>query len=247
MKCSLQPPSSWARRPCANSHPLLQGKRCAGWGPQHPISTELPAVSTSLPGVLSKFPPLRRRIAWCTQQWIFARLNYTHAQPGGISESCFFFLTIYWGDEVSLPSCRSPGANSVISRTETCMGRTKSQTLDVFPPSDCCFTHYEFYENCVEWNGDLLGRLKAMLMEQATPEWLLCPHSFQSKFSQSHSNAAADDCSSWQSPFLNSSLRKWAKTSPHQIQFGLSWKAPGCTLVWAVLNFQFQFQCSWTS
>lgn len=120
MKCSLQPPSSWARRPCANSHPLLHGKRCAGWGPQHPTSTELPAVSTSLPGVLSKFPPLRRRIAWCTQQWIFARLNYTHAQPGGIYESCFFFLTIYWGDEVSLPSCRSPGANSVISRTETC-------------------------------------------------------------------------------------------------------------------------------
>lgn len=132
-------------------------------------------------------------------------------------------------------------------KTGSLHGKTKSQTLDVFPPSDCCFTHYEFYENCVEWNGDLLGRLKAMLMEQATPEWLLCPRSFQSKFSQSHSNAAADDCSSWQSPFLNSSLRKWAKTSPHQIQFGLRWKAPGCTLVWAVLNFQFQFQCSWTS
>lgn len=68
-------------------------------------------------------------------------------------------------DAEQICEIRFPG--SWVKTVDRFMGRTKPRRPDVFPLPDCCFTHYEFYENCVEWNRDLLRTLKTML-EQAT-------------------------------------------------------------------------------
>lgn len=82
----------------------------------------------------------------------------------------------------------------------------------MFPhPPTCHFTRYEFYENRVEWNGDLPKTLKPLLMEQATPERSLCLNWFQSARSQSPCDAGPGQQNKKAEPIPQQQLKKMGK------------------------------------